>query len=53
LSDEDEKLEDTESLGWSTTPTGMTRLMAELSPANAAILKKPSTPIRTPARETR
>ncbi|WP_189428332.1 DUF222 domain-containing protein, partial [Flexivirga endophytica] len=39
LSDNDEKLERTESLTWSTTPTGMTRLVAELSPANAAILK--------------
>ncbi|MGN6414207.1 DUF222 domain-containing protein [Flexivirga sp.] len=40
LSDDDEKLEDTETLSWSTTPTGMTRLVAELSPANAAILKE-------------
>lgn len=40
LSDNDGKLEDTESLSWSTTPTGMTRLVAELSPANAAILKE-------------
>ncbi|GGB41061.1 hypothetical protein GCM10011492_34900 [Flexivirga endophytica] len=39
LSQGDEKLERTESLTWSTTPTGMTRLVAELSPANAAILK--------------
>ncbi|GGB33535.1 hypothetical protein GCM10011492_25200 [Flexivirga endophytica] len=39
LSKGDEKLERTESLTWSTTPTGMTRLVAELSPANAAILK--------------
>lgn len=39
LSGNDEELEDTESLTWSTTPTGMTRLVAELSPANAAILK--------------
>ncbi|WP_446663487.1 DUF222 domain-containing protein [Flexivirga sp. B27] len=39
LSTDDEKLERTESLSWSTTPTGMTRLVAELSPANAAILK--------------
>lgn len=39
LSKEDEKLERTESLSWSTTPTGMTRVVAELSPANAAILK--------------
>lgn len=38
LSKDDEKLEGTESLTWSTTPTGMTRLVAELSPANAAIL---------------
>ncbi|WP_446665347.1 DUF222 domain-containing protein [Flexivirga sp. B27] len=40
LSKDDEKLEGTESLSWSTTPTGMTRLVAELSPANAAILKE-------------
>ncbi|MFC6705435.1 HNH endonuclease signature motif containing protein [Flexivirga alba] len=40
LSKDDEKLEGTESLSWSTTATGMTRLVAELSPANAAILKK-------------
>ncbi|HWC22118.1 MAG TPA: DUF222 domain-containing protein, partial [Flexivirga sp.] len=40
LSDKDEKLENTESLTWSTTPTGMTRLVAELSPANAAVLKE-------------
>lgn len=39
LSKDDEKLEGTESVTWSTTPTGMTRLVAELSPANAAILK--------------
>ncbi|HWC21497.1 MAG TPA: DUF222 domain-containing protein [Flexivirga sp.] len=40
LSNKDEKLENTESLTWSTTATGMTRLVAELSPANAAILKE-------------
>ncbi|WP_446665620.1 DUF222 domain-containing protein [Flexivirga sp. B27] len=40
LSKDDEKLERTESLSWSTTATGMTRLVAELSPANAAILKE-------------
>ncbi|HWC22808.1 MAG TPA: DUF222 domain-containing protein [Flexivirga sp.] len=40
LSDKDEKLEKTESLTWSTTATGMSRLVAELSPANAAILKE-------------
>ncbi|HWC21263.1 MAG TPA: DUF222 domain-containing protein, partial [Flexivirga sp.] len=40
LSDKDEKRESTESLTWSTTATGMTRLVAELSPANAAILKE-------------
>ncbi|WP_414655741.1 HNH endonuclease signature motif containing protein [Flexivirga sp.] len=40
LSKDDEKLEGTESLSWSTTGTGMTRLVAELSPANAAILKE-------------
>ncbi|MFC6707655.1 HNH endonuclease signature motif containing protein [Flexivirga alba] len=40
LSKDDEKLEGTESLSWSTTATGMTRLVAELSPANAAILKE-------------
>ncbi|GAB3494249.1 HNH endonuclease signature motif containing protein [Flexivirga lutea] len=39
LSHDDEKLEATEALTWSTTPTGMTRLVAELSPANAAIVK--------------
>ncbi|WP_460599994.1 HNH endonuclease signature motif containing protein [Flexivirga lutea] len=39
LSKDDEKLERTESLSWSTTPTGMTRVVAELSPANAAIFK--------------
>ncbi|GAB3491997.1 HNH endonuclease signature motif containing protein [Flexivirga lutea] len=35
----DEKLERTETLTWGTTPTGMTRLVAELAPANAAILQ--------------
>ncbi|WP_188838981.1 HNH endonuclease signature motif containing protein [Flexivirga endophytica] len=40
LSKDDETLEGTESLSWSTTATGMTRLVAELSPANAAILKE-------------
>ncbi|MFC6704993.1 HNH endonuclease signature motif containing protein [Flexivirga alba] len=40
LSQDDETLEGTESLSWSTTATGMTRLVAELSPANAAILKE-------------
>ncbi|MFC6704570.1 HNH endonuclease signature motif containing protein [Flexivirga alba] len=40
LSQDDENLEGTESLSWSTTATGMTRLVAELSPANAAILKE-------------
>lgn len=39
LSDEDERLEEGESLSWSRTPTGMLRLVAELSPANAAVLK--------------
>ena len=39
LSDDDADLERTESLTWSRTPTGMTRLVAELSPANAAIVK--------------
>src|SRR5579875_1571134 len=39
LSEDDANLEDTESLTWSRTPTGMLRLVAELSPANAAILK--------------
>jgi hypothetical protein len=40
LSKDDEKLEKTESLTWSITATGMTRLVAELSPANSAILKE-------------
>ncbi|MFC6704333.1 HNH endonuclease signature motif containing protein [Flexivirga alba] len=40
LSEDDENLEGIESLSWSTTATGMTRLVAELSPANAAILKE-------------
>lgn len=40
LSKDDEKREGIESLSWSTTATGMTRLVAELSPANAAILKE-------------
>ncbi|MGN6412406.1 DUF222 domain-containing protein [Flexivirga sp.] len=35
----DEKLERTETLTWGTTPTGMTRVVAELAPANATILK--------------
>jgi hypothetical protein len=48
LSDQDEKLENTESLTWATTPTGMTRLIAELSPANAAILKEAITATSTP-----
>jgi hypothetical protein len=39
LSTGDEKLEHTETLSWATTPTGMTRLVAELAPVNAAILK--------------
>lgn len=40
LSAEDADLEAAESLTWSTLPTGMLRLIADLSPANAAILKE-------------
>jgi hypothetical protein len=40
LSQDDARLERTESLSWSMTATGMTRLVAELSPTNAAILKE-------------
>lgn len=48
LSHDDEKLEATEALTWSTTPTGMTRLVADLSPANAAILKDAITATSAP-----
>ena len=40
LSDEDAHLEKVESLTWRTLPTGMIRLIADLCPANAAILKQ-------------
>ena len=40
LSDQDARLEKVESLTWRTLPTGMIRLIAELCPANAAILKQ-------------
>ncbi|NNG38903.1 DUF222 domain-containing protein [Flexivirga sp. ID2601S] len=39
LSAQDAKLEAVETLTWGTTATGMTRLVAELAPANAAVLK--------------
>ncbi|NNG38249.1 DUF222 domain-containing protein [Flexivirga sp. ID2601S] len=39
LSVQDAKLEQVETLTWGTTATGMTRLVAELAPANAAVLK--------------
>ncbi|RNI25284.1 HNH endonuclease signature motif containing protein [Flexivirga caeni] len=39
LDQEDAHLEDVETLTWSTTPTGMTRLVAELAPATAAMIK--------------
>ncbi|WP_265446916.1 HNH endonuclease signature motif containing protein [Flexivirga meconopsidis] len=39
LSAQDAKLEQVETLTWGTTATGMTRLVAELAPANAAVLK--------------
>ncbi|NNG40347.1 DUF222 domain-containing protein [Flexivirga sp. ID2601S] len=39
LSAQDAKLEHVETLTWGKTATGMTRLVAELAPANAAILK--------------
>ena len=40
LSAEDAHLEQVESLTWRTLPTGMIRLIADLCPANAAILKQ-------------
>ncbi|MBB2890684.1 HNH endonuclease signature motif containing protein [Flexivirga oryzae] len=40
LSAEDAHLEKVESLTWRTLPTGMIRLIADLCPANAAILKQ-------------
>lgn len=40
LSRKDAKLENVESLTWRTLPTGMLRLVADLSPANAAALKE-------------
>ncbi|WP_265448099.1 HNH endonuclease signature motif containing protein [Flexivirga meconopsidis] len=39
LSAQDAKLEQVETLTWGTTATGMTRLVAELAPANAAVVK--------------
>ncbi|WP_158607741.1 HNH endonuclease signature motif containing protein, partial [Flexivirga caeni] len=39
LSAQDAKLEAVETLSWFTTPTGMTRLTAELAPASAAVIK--------------
>ncbi|GAB3494351.1 hypothetical protein [Flexivirga lutea] len=45
----DEKLERVETLTWGTTPTGMTRLVAELAPANAAILQNAITGAPSPA----
>ncbi|RNI22821.1 HNH endonuclease signature motif containing protein [Flexivirga caeni] len=39
LSAQDAKLEAVETLSWFTTPTGMTRLTAELAPASAAVMK--------------
>ncbi|WP_158607675.1 DUF222 domain-containing protein [Flexivirga caeni] len=39
LSAQDAKLEAVETLSWFTTPTGMTRLTAELAPASAAVVK--------------
>lgn len=40
LDDEDAALERTESLRWFTTETGLTRLVAELAPVNAAMTKE-------------
>ncbi|WP_265445686.1 HNH endonuclease signature motif containing protein [Flexivirga meconopsidis] len=57
LSAQDAKLETVETLTWGTTAAGMTRLVAELAPANAAVLKaaitagsapRPATPDQTP-----
>ncbi|MBB2893850.1 hypothetical protein [Flexivirga oryzae] len=48
LSDEDAHLEQVESLTWRTLPTGMIRLIADLCPANAAILKQAVTALSAP-----
>lgn len=48
LDKRDATLERTESLSWRTTPTGMTRLTAELSPVNAAILTGALLPLSAP-----
>ncbi|MBB2894406.1 DUF222 domain-containing protein [Flexivirga oryzae] len=48
LSAEDAHLEKVESLTWRTLPTGMIRLIADLCPANAAILKQAVTALSAP-----
>ncbi|MBB2892643.1 DUF222 domain-containing protein [Flexivirga oryzae] len=48
LSAEDAHLEKVESLTWRTLPTGMIRLIADLCPANAAILKQAITALSAP-----
>ncbi|MBB2891102.1 HNH endonuclease signature motif containing protein [Flexivirga oryzae] len=48
LSAEDAHLDKVESLTWRTLPTGMIRLIADLCPANAAILKQAITALSAP-----
>ena len=48
LEADDAHLEDVESLTWSKLATGMWRLIAELSPANAALLKQAITALSAP-----